>query len=113
MGLQFYYLNLIERNLTVKILMKLTAPIVICILWLAYCDKKIIVSEYLLKRETQRLAEYAYFEGQKDAITGDVRIKYIEEDSCWVWTKSPWDAKFHFDWIIYDPRQPIKFDNKR
>ena len=40
-------------------------------------------------------------------------IKYIEEDSCWVWTKSPWDAKFHFDWIIYDPRQPIKFDNKR
>ena len=50
-----------ERNLTVKILMKLTAPIVICILGLAYCDKKIIVSEYLLKRETQRLADYNIF----------------------------------------------------
>ncbi len=33
--------------------------------------------------------ESAYFEGQKDAIEGDLRIKKI--DSCYVWTKSVWD----------------------
>ena len=33
--------------------------------------------------------EQAYFEGQKDALEGDVRIKQTEEG--WVWTKSPWD----------------------
>lgn len=34
--------------------------------------------------------EEAYFEGQRDALTGDVRIKK-NSDSCWVWTKSCWD----------------------
>lgn len=36
------------------------------------------------------LAEKTYFLGQRDAIQGDVRIKYDEEHSCWSWTKSPW-----------------------
>jgi hypothetical protein len=35
-------------------------------------------------------AEECYFEGQKDALEGDIRIKQVN-DSCWVWTKSPWD----------------------
>jgi hypothetical protein len=38
---------------------------------------------------TERLEE-AYFEGQKDAINGDIRIK-MNKDSCYVWIKSPWD----------------------
>jgi hypothetical protein len=33
--------------------------------------------------------EYAYFSGQRDALRGDVRIE--KRDSCFVWTKSPWD----------------------
>lgn len=36
--------------------------------------------------------EQAYFEGQLDAINGDVRIKMGEDDTSYVWTKSPWDS---------------------
>ena len=35
--------------------------------------------------------EKAYFEGQKDAINGDIRIRK-NNDGCWVWTKSCWDS---------------------
>lgn len=35
--------------------------------------------------------EYSYFEGQRDALEGDIRIK-LNHDSCWIWTKSPWDS---------------------
>lgn len=35
--------------------------------------------------------ERAYFEGQRDALDGDVRIKR-NKDSCYVWTSSPWDG---------------------
>lgn len=34
--------------------------------------------------------EKAYFEGQKDAIEGDVRIKK-NKDSIYIWEKSPWN----------------------
>lgn len=33
----------------------------------------------------------AYFEGQKDALEGDVRIRK-NNDSCWIWTKSCWNS---------------------
>ena len=33
--------------------------------------------------------EYAYMEGQKDSIEGDIRIEKNGDD--WVWIKSPWD----------------------
>lgn len=35
--------------------------------------------------------EYAYFEGQRDALDGDVRIK-INKDSCYEWIKTPWGS---------------------
>jgi hypothetical protein len=35
--------------------------------------------------------EWAYFEGQKEAINGDVRIKYDSESKTYSWTKSCWD----------------------
>lgn len=44
--------------------------------------------------------EAAYFEGQKDALEDDIRIK-LENDSTYIWTKSPWD----------DGKKPI-FDPK-
>jgi len=34
--------------------------------------------------------EEAYFEGQKDVIEGDIRIKK-DNSGDWIWTKSPWD----------------------
>lgn len=42
------------------------------------------------------LTEQAYFEGQKDAINGDIRIILVKDtlnDSVkWVWLKSPWKS---------------------
>lgn len=43
--------------------------------------------------ETDKLKtafEKTYFEGQKDVLEGDVRIRK-NNDSCWIWTKSCWD----------------------
>lgn len=38
------------------------------------------------------LVEKAYFEGQKSALKGDIRIEKIKgTDSCYQWTKSCWD----------------------
>lgn len=36
------------------------------------------------------ITEQAYFEGQRDALENDIRIKR-NADSCWIWIKSPWD----------------------
>lgn len=49
---------------------------------------------FLLEQKVKSAMEYAYFEGQKDAISGDVRIDSIEEANgsyYYVWRKSPWD----------------------
>ena len=35
--------------------------------------------------------EWAYFEGQKEAMNGDIRIKYDEQLKTYSWTKSCWD----------------------
>lgn len=43
-----------------------------------------------MDRKIREVAEYAYMEGQIDALHGDVRIKYTL-DSCIMWTKSPWN----------------------
>lgn len=44
---------------------------------------------------TKKLEE-GYFEGQKDALTGDIRIVQVRsEDSTvvkWAWSKSPWES---------------------
>lgn len=51
------------------------------------CDNYPII---ILKNDLIKLAEYGYFEGQKDAINGDIRIEMIK-DSTYIWVKSPWD----------------------
>ena len=38
------------------------------------------------------IREKAYFEGQRDALTGDVKIIRDEEAKCWRWNKSPWSS---------------------
>ena len=41
--------------------------------------------------------EKAYFDGQKEAITGDVRI-CLNKDSVYEWVKSPWNNGKHPYW---------------
>lgn len=43
-----------------------------------------------LNNNIKYLVEQSYFEGQRDALSGDIRIKKIS-DSCWSWTESCWD----------------------
>lgn len=38
----------------------------------------------------QESMEKAYFEGQRDALIGDIRIEQ-NGNGCWYWIKSPWD----------------------
>ncbi len=45
----------------------------------------------VLKPDINTMVEKAYFEGQKDAIQGDIRIKQIN-DTSYIWIKSPWDS---------------------
>ena len=42
------------------------------------------------KVKIQQIMEWAYIEGQKDALEGDIRIKKLN-DSTYVKTKSLWD----------------------
>lgn len=60
------------------------------------------ISEYENKRintQVTEIAEKAYYEGQRDAIHGDIRIK--QHKGNYVWTKSPWDSGQK---PIFDPK---------
>ena len=46
--------------------------------------------------------EYAYFEGQKDALAGDMRIKKVKYG--YMWIKSPWDNSTPSTSIVDNPR---------
>jgi len=46
-----------------------------------------------IKKEAHVIKEMSYFEGQRDAITGDIRIEEIEKGTGkYKWGKSPWDS---------------------
>lgn len=49
--------------------------------------------DYGIAKESdlKKALEQAYFEGQRDVLENDVRIKR-NQDSCWIWIKSPWDT---------------------
>ena len=66
---------------TVKLYFLITLAIM-----LTSCDYAIVNEKQL-----QEACEETYFEGQKDALNGDVRIK-LDKDSCYYWIKSPWDS---------------------
>lgn len=57
----------------------------ICFLSIFYID-----ATNTEKLKVTELLENCYFEGQKDALNGNIRIKQTK-DGCWVWTKSCWD----------------------
>jgi len=56
--------------------------------------------EKVLYNSLRLAQEWAYFMGQKEAITGDVRIKYNESTKNYSWTKSCWDEGLT---PIFDP----------
>jgi hypothetical protein len=60
--------------------------LIILVVW-GKQDKKEFDST--LKLMLMTLIEQSYADGQVDALTGDVRIKQIN-DSAWVYIKSPW-----------------------
>ena len=58
------------------------------------CSCSVYVDEELREDVTnlvQVTAEEAYYEGQKDAIEGDIRIEKNQE-GVYEWTKSCWDS---------------------
>lgn len=63
--------------------------IVMCALLFALF--KIITYPRDIRPTLLKLVEFAYFEGQRDAIQGDIRIKYVDELKSWTWVKSCWD----------------------
>ena len=64
------------------------------IILLTSCDYGIV-----REKELQKVCEKAYFEGQKDALNNDIRIR-LDKDSCYQWIESPWDNK---KMPIYNP----------
>lgn len=57
------------------------------------CNYTIVDADEVNEKYTlmlTKVAEEAYFEGQKDYMNGDIRIEKLW-DSTYVWIKSPWD----------------------
>lgn len=71
------------------IIMKIVIILVLCLFWTG-CDSYIGSRDRTIN-EASRLVELAYFEGQRDALEGDIRIKYDEQFKCWRWIKTPWN----------------------
>lgn len=69
--------------------MKKILYIVLATVLFTSCDYVIVDKEDLIKDVTE-VSEQAYFEGQRDALEDDIRIKK-NQDSCWIWIKSPWN----------------------
>tara|TARA_R110000744_G_C19237745_1_gene548891 strand:- start:71 stop:322 length:252 start_codon:yes stop_codon:yes gene_type:complete len=69
----------------IKLRIKTVSKYFLCaaLLTLCSCEYDIV--------NVKELREQSYFEGQKDALNGDVRIKK-NIDSCWIWSKSPWNS---------------------
>lgn len=47
--------------------------------------------------------EYSYFEGQYDAVNGDIRIAYDSVKQEYIWISSPWNDG-ELDDVIYNPK---------
>lgn len=54
-------------------------------------NQQFTFDEQKLDEIIRQKMEIAYFEGQKDAINGDIRIEK-NTDTSWIWIESPWDS---------------------
>ncbi len=50
----------------------------------------VVITLLLLVMYEETVREKAYFEGQKDALNGDIRI-HKTSDSTWAWSESCWN----------------------
>lgn len=66
-----------------RVFMSGVVIIMLCLFWTFVIVENIKDSKY-------RAMEYAYMEGQKDAIEGDIRVKEVDGD--WKFIKTPWDS---------------------
>ena len=64
-------------------------------------ETPVVTTEDLLRAANRMALEVGYFEGQKDAVEGDVRVR--KKDSTWTWTRSPWDNDTNMAHIVYHP----------
>jgi uncharacterized membrane protein YvbJ len=76
--------NLIEKTII---------PIIVCIISILFIYVLYITFKPVDNKTESKITEIlerAYFEGQKDALEGDIRIKKIGGKYSWI--KSPWDS---------------------
>lgn len=85
-------------NILVNILVTLIVlTMVVLVITIRY---KFVNYSEEVKIVVTKTLEKAYFEGQKDALNGDIRIR-LNSDSIYVWTKSCWDESGKIP--IYNP----------
>lgn len=74
--------------------MKKLFILLVTIILLYSCNTKdgnlVIATENEFRKEIKIHCEKAYFEGQRDALNNDIRIK-LSKDSIYIWIKSPWN----------------------
>lgn len=69
--------------------MKIILFVCLTIITLSGCNY-VVVDKDEVDKKVNEVVERAYFEGQKDAVKGNVRI-YMNCDSFYEWKLSPWD----------------------
>jgi hypothetical protein len=84
---------------------KFSVCCIILLITLQSCDTVITDKEQVSKL-VEGVCEEAYFQGQKDAINGDIRIK-LNKDSCYIWVKSCWNSGKKPSW------NPTYLDSKK
>lgn len=81
------------ENLTILICVALTTAFFVT-LHDFEVDKRAVTIKKLTSDMTE-VVEQAYFNGQKDAISGDIRIVMVKDTVTglerWTWLKSPWN----------------------
>lgn len=61
---------------------------IVCIFVICFCLYNLYET---LQTRRLKYMEYAYFEGQRDALNGDIRIEK-KENGYYRWTKTCWDS---------------------
>lgn len=74
-----------------KIILILSAVCIILTVVSITAELKDKTLEIKIESSLTAALEAAYFEGQLDALSSDIRISKTN-DSAYVWTKSPWDS---------------------
>jgi hypothetical protein len=69
------------------------AALIVSILGFVFQMNQTPTDPNAVRNAAQEGLEQAYFNGQRDALTGDIHIKFDTNSAAWVWTSSPWRSK--------------------